>query len=181
MYRQLVVLALGLGLTSVAAGQPPQRFDAQLFGFNLAGQPIATNAVGHAAVEVIDGGTALSFRVQVTGIENLLMAHIHVAPNPVQITDLAGPIAFWITGGPPPESTITERVNGRLGRGFVITDGQVEDWNPAELGSGTVHGLIKAIKEGRASVVVHTDDLDPATPTGMAGDSRAGELRGTLQ
>ena len=38
-----------------------------------------------------------------------------------------------------------------------------------------------AIEEGRASVVVHTDDLDPDTPTGIAGDSRAGELRGTLQ
>ncbi|HEX7080379.1 MAG TPA: CHRD domain-containing protein [Gammaproteobacteria bacterium] len=181
MCRRLVVLALGLGLAGVAAGAPPQRFSAQLFGFDLNGRPVTTNAVGHAVVEVIDGGTALSFRVEVAGIENLLMAHIHVAPEPVEVTDPAGPIAYWITGGPPPETTVTERVNGSLGAGFVITDGQVDDWNPLEEGSGTVQGLIDAILQGRASVVVHTDDLDPSTPTGRAGDSRAGEIRGTLR
>jgi len=54
-------------------------------------------------------------------------------------------------------------------------------WDPADPEAGTVQGLISAIEEGRASVVVHTDDLDPTTLTGVAGDSRAGELRGTLQ
>ena len=66
--------------------------------------------------------------------------------------------------------------------GDDVTDGDVGDWDPINTpDSGTVAGLIRAIEEGRVSVVVHTDDLDPGTPTGVAGDSRAGELRGTLQ
>jgi len=68
-----------------------------------------------------------------------------------------------------------------LADGYIITDGQLEVWDTEDPMAGTVEGLIKAILEGRASVVVHTDDLDPDTPTGVAGDSRAGELRGTLQ
>ncbi|HET6630365.1 MAG TPA: CHRD domain-containing protein [Woeseiaceae bacterium] len=181
MSRRLAVFVLGLGLMGLAAAQPPKRFHAQLFGFDLTGQPVQTNAVGNAVVEVIDGGTALSFQVEVAGITNLFMAHIHVAPAPVEVTEAAGPIAFWFTGGPPPEATVTERINGNLAGGYIITDAQVDDWNSADAGSGTVAGLIAAIEAGRASVIVHTNDLDPNTPVGRAGDSPAGEIRGTLR
>lgn len=179
MYRGLVALVLAIGLASAADAAPPKRFFAQLFGFDLMGNPVETNAVGHAVVEVIDNGTALSFRVQVAGIENLLMAHIHVADAPVQITDVAGPIAFWFTADAPQGATLTERINGDLARGYIITDSQIEDWD--ENGSATVQELIDAIEAGRASVIVHTSDLDPATAPGTAGDSPAGELRGTLE
>ena len=178
----ILALALALAVAGNAYGDRPMRFKANLEGFNAGGAPIPTNATGNARVEVIDDGTALEFRVIVAGIDNLLMAHIHIAPEPVELTDPAGPIAYWFTGGPPPGDNLTERVNGRLAQGFIITDGDVLDWDPMDTpDSGTVAGLIRAIMEGRASVVVHTDDLDPDTPTGVAGDSRAGELRGTLQ
>jgi len=130
---------------------------------------------------VIDDGTALNFRVKVEGIDNLLMAHIHISPVPVEITDPAGPIAYWFTGGPPPGTNLTERVDGTLADGYIITNGQLQVWDATDPTAGTIAGLVNAISEGRASVVVHTDDLDPDTPTGVAGDSRAGELRGTLQ
>jgi hypothetical protein len=104
-----------------------------------------------------------------------------VAPEPVEVSDPAGPVAYWFVGGPPPNQTVTERVNGVLSRGYIITDGDVEVWDATDPAAGTVQGLIEAIAEGRASVVVHTDDLNPDTPTGVAGDSRAGELRGTLR
>lgn len=176
----LLALALGVAVGGNAwAGN--MKFKAHLEGFNAGGAAIPTRATGQAQVEVIDDGTALAFRVNVAGIENLLMAHIHVAPEPVEIDGPAGPVAFWFTGGPPPGTTITERVNGRLAEGFIITDGQLSVWDPADPAAGTVQGLIDAIMEGRASVVVHTDDLDPDTPTGVQGDSRAGELRGTLE
>lgn len=179
-----IVLALALGVIVVgnAEAAKPMKFSAQLDGFNAGGAPIPTNAQGRAVAEVIDDGTAVNFRVKVAGIDNLLMAHIHIAPAPVEVTEPAGPIAYWFTGGPPPGANLTERVNGTLADGYIITDGDVDDWDPMNTpDSGTVAGLIRAIKEGRASVVVHTDDLDPNTPTGVAGDSRAGELRGTLQ
>ena len=179
------ILTLVLALGSLAAGNALadklMRFDAKLFGFNAGGAPIATNAQGRASVEVIDDGTAIKFKVNVAGIDNLLMAHIHVAPEPVQLTGGAGPIAFWFTGGPPPGTTNTETVNGTLAEGYIVTNGDLTKWDPSDPTAGTIAGLIAAMSEGRASVVVHTDDLDPDTPTGVAGDSRAGELRGTLQ
>ena len=111
----------------------------------------------------------MNFRAIVAGIENLLMAHIHISPVPVTNTDRAGPIAYWFTGGPPPVANLTERVNGTQADGYIITDGQLQVRDPADPEAGTVAGLITAIEEGRATVVVHTDDLDPNTPTGLPG------------
>ena len=109
------------------------------------------------------------------------MAHIHISPTPVEVTDPAGPVAFWFTGGPPQDTTLAERVNGRLAEGFIITNGQLVSWDMADPLDGTVEGLIQAITEGRASVIVHTNDQNPDTPTGVQGDSPPGELRGTLR
>lgn len=181
MLQRSLAVILGLAMAGAAAAAPPQKFRVHLEGFNAGGVPIATNAQGQAQVDVIDGGTALEFRVQVAGIRNLLMAHIHVSPVPVEVTDPAGPIGYWFVGGPPPGTTVTERVDGTLAAGFIITNGDLQVWDPTDPAAGTVAGLIAAIEEGRASVVVHTDDLNADTPTGTAGDSRAGELRGTLR
>ncbi len=181
MRRILFLMLIALAFAGNAYADRNTRFKAKLDGFDAAGAQIATNATGNAHVEVIDGGTALEFRINVAGINNLLMAHIHISPVPVNETDPAGPVAFWFVGGPPPGTTVTERVNGRLAEGFIITDGDVVSWDTSDPLNGTVQGVINAIREGRASVVVHTDDLDPNTPTGRAGDSRAGELRGTLR
>lgn len=181
MRNLLFILAIGSLAAGSALADKPMRFDAKLSGFNAGGAAIATNAQGHASVEVIDDGTAIKFKVTVAGIDNLLMAHIHVAAAPVELTGPAGPVAFWFTGGPPPGTTNTETVNGTLAEGYIVTNGNLSVWDPSDPTAGTIAGLIAAISEGRASVVVHTDDLDPGTPTGVAGDSRAGELRGTLQ
>jgi hypothetical protein len=181
MHNILIAFAFAVLVAGTAVADKPIKFRAQLEGFNAGGAPIPTNAQGRAVVEVIDGGTALNFRVKVADIDNLLMAHIHISSVPVMLTDPAGPIAYWFTGGPPPVTNLTERVNGTLADGYIITNGQLEVWDATDPSAGTVEGLISAIVEGRASVVVHTDDLDEETPTGVAGDSRAGELRGTLQ
>ncbi|MDH3413337.1 MAG: CHRD domain-containing protein [Gammaproteobacteria bacterium] len=192
MYKALLVLMLTLAGASSALADRPLRLEAKLVGFNAGGAPIDTMAQGHAKVEIIDDESAIKFRVKVAAIDNLLMAHFHVSSTPVELTDPAGPLAYWFTGGPPPGNNppggprtgdnLTERVNGVLAEGYIITDGDVLDWDPVGTpDSGTVAGLIRAMVEGRVSVVVHTDDLDPNTPTGVAGDSRAGELRGTLE
>jgi len=90
MRNTLFALTLAFSLIGSAAAAKPLKFDANLFGFNAGGVPIATTAQGRATVEVIDDGTALNFRVKVAGIDNLLMAHIHISPVPVQLTDPAG-------------------------------------------------------------------------------------------
>lgn len=188
MRNTLFALVLGFSVIGIASADKSDdddddsmEFEAELFGFNAGGAAIPTTAEGEAEIEVIDDGTAVNFKVEVEGIDNLLMAHIHISAVPVELTDPAGPIAYWFTGGPPPVTNLTEQVNGTLSEGYIITDGQLEVWDATDPSAGTVAGLITAIKEGRASVVVHTDDLDPNTPTGFSGDSRAGELRGTLK
>ncbi|MCB1955647.1 MAG: CHRD domain-containing protein [Rhodocyclaceae bacterium] len=184
--KTIAALALGLALAGSAMADSGLKFKARLEGFTLAGVPVATNATGDAKVDVIDGGSALQFRVNVAGIDNLLMAHIHVAPigsaTPVKVTEPAGPVAFWFVGGPPPGGTLGETVNGRLAEGFIITNADLVTWpDPNDAMAGTIEGLINAIMEGRASVIVHTSDGDASTTVPVAGDSPAGELRGTLR
>jgi hypothetical protein len=139
------------------------RFDAQLSGFNAGGAVVDTNAAGTAKVEIIDAGTAIYYQINVAGLDGAFMAHIHVANAPVQLTDPAGPPVFWFFGGPPPDAAdaISKPINGSLARGHIVT--------AADLTSGTVGDLVAAIREGRASIVVHTVE------------SPAGELRGTLR
>lgn len=185
----MCALALCFMVAGNSYADGPMRFKVHLEGFDANGNPIPTNATGQANLKVIDDGSAIFFRINVAGINNLLMAHIHIADVPVEVTEPAGPVAYWFTGGPPPAApdgstgdNLTETVNGPFAQGLIITDGDVEDWDPVNTpDSGTVAGVIRAIQEGRASIVVHTDDLDPNTPTGTPGDSRAGELRGTLR
>ena len=90
MTKKLFAMVLGLALSGSVAADAAMKFDTHLEGFTLAGMPVDTKATGEARVEVIDGGTALRFRVNVAGIDNLLMAHIHVAPigspTPVALT-----------------------------------------------------------------------------------------------
>jgi hypothetical protein len=166
-------------LTSSAGAAPPLRFKAHLEGFNLNGEPVPTNATGQATFEVIDNGTAIRYRVNVAGIRNLWMAHIHVAPAPVDVTDPAGPIAFWFAptnanAAPPAGTSVQERIQGNLASGVIYSDGQNL--------LGTVQELIEAMLEGRASVIVHTNAFgDPGFPMGEAGNSPPGELRGTIR
>ena len=161
--RKVALSLVSLGIVGTAVAGPPMRFDAQLSGFNAGGAVVDTNATGVAKVEVVDGGTAIYYQINVAGLEGAFMAHIHVAPEPVTLTDPAGPVVFWFFGGPPPVAAdaVTERINGSLARGYIVTG--------ADLASGTVSDLIDAISEGRASIIVHTTD------------SPAGELRGTLR
>ena len=163
MTRLFMLLLVSLGLTTVAVAGKPSRFDAQLSGFNAGGAVVDTNAAGIAKVEIVDDETAIYYQINVAGLDGAFMAHIHVAPEPVQLTEPAGPVVVWFFGGPPPVAAdaISEPINGSLARGYIVTD--------ADLASGTVADLIAAIREGRASVIVHTTD------------SPAGELRGTLR
>lgn len=163
MTNRILLLLATLGLATATVAGPPERFDAQLSGFNAGGAVVETNAAGVAKVEIVDDGTAISYQVNVAGLDGAFMAHIHVAPNPVQLNEPAGPPVFWFFGGPAPVAAdnIAEPINGSLARGYIVTAG--------DLTSGSVADLIAAIREGRASIVVHTVE------------SPAGELRGTLQ
>jgi len=177
MIRKLLLAAAGVCIAATAFADKPMRFDTHLEGYNAGGVPVPTSATGQARVEIINNGTAVYFQVEVAGIFNVFMAHIHVngaSAAPIQLTDPAGPPVFWFTGGPPTGGTLTETINGSFARGFIITDADLVSPN-------TVAGLVDAIKAGRASVIIHTRDTTGTIPAGTQGNSFPGELRGTLQ
>jgi hypothetical protein len=190
MRKTILALTLGFAVAVNAYADRPMHFKTHLEGFNAAGHQVATNATGQAKFEVIDDGTAIQYSINVAGIENLWMAHIHVAPEPVDLTDPAGPIAFWFVPTTPPAPpsagvNVEERLQGNLTSGLIMSDQQLvgalspDPGNPEGTG---IQGLINAMLEGRASVVVHTNAFgDPAFPAGGAGNSPPGELRGTIR
>lgn len=173
-------LLLAIGLSTSALAAPPQRFSAQLSGGDANGNVIETNATGQASFEILDeaDGPAIAYRVNVAGIRNLWMAHIHVSDEPGG----NGPPAFWFVpttpqAGPAPGQSVVERIQGNLASGFIMSNDQLGGL----LAGATIADLIAAMEEGRAYVVVHTNDFDPDTPSGVAGDSPPGELRGAIR
>lgn len=166
MKMKITVCMLAILFAGTGFADNPNRFRAQLQGFDLTGAPVATAATGEAKVDIIDDGSALEFRVNVANLDNLLMAHIHIADGPVMVTDFSGPPVYWFNGGPPPKDTIAETINGRLAQGYIFTAGQLNSPRPDIT---NVDELIAAIKDGRASIIVHSSDFP------------AGELRGTLE
>ena len=178
MRKLLLGLTLGLTASALALAAPPQRFTAHLVGGDANNNPIETRATGQANFDVVDAGTAIAYRVNVAGIRNLWMAHIHVSADPGG----NGPPAFWFvptTPHAPPAlgQSVAQVVNGNLASGYIMSDDQLGGL----LAGGTIADLITAMEEGRAYVVVHTNDFDPDTPPGVAGDSPPGELRGAIR
>lgn len=192
MRKFLLAFALSLGLAGAAFAHDDgngMRFRAHLIGGDLNGNPILTRASGEATLSVIDNGTAIRFHVEIEGIRNLWQAHIHIAPQgPVAPNQPVGPIAFWFvpSSNAAPNSNVAQRFDGEMSGGVIMTDAQItgplafDPSNPQHTG---VAGLIEAIQQGRATIVVHTNDLDNSnnqTP-GVAGDSPAGEIRGLIR
>ena len=163
MNTRAILITLCIGLMGHAEAAQRMRFDTNLDNYNAGGVHVNSNAAGQARVEIVDDGTAIYYQIEVAGIENAFMAHIHVSAVPVQLTDPAGPIVYWFFGGPPasPANAIAARINGSVARGYINAN--------SELASGTLSDLIEAIREGRATIVLHTVQNAP------------GELRGTLR
>jgi len=193
MKSKLLALVCMLGIATAAAADDHNNngaeFRARLTGGDLNGNIIATNATGDAKLTLVNNGHAVRFEVRVQGIRNLWQAHIHIAAQgPVAQTQPVGPIAFFFVPTIPgaPNSNIPQVTNDEISGGFVFTDAQLVGpllFDPNHPDTTGVAGLIKAIQEQRASIVVHTSDLNNAnnhTP-GVAGDSPAGEIRGLIQ
>jgi hypothetical protein len=120
--------------------------------------PVDTRAQGQAIFQLSEDGTELHYMLIVANIQNVTMAHIHLAPAGVN-----GPVVAWLYPAGPPPQLIPGRVNGVLARG-TITDADV-----VGLLAGTgVEGLLDAIEAGNTYVNVHTSQFPP------------GEIRGQI-
>ncbi|HSJ60978.1 MAG TPA: CHRD domain-containing protein [Jiangellaceae bacterium] len=121
---------------------------------------IDRNPQGEAVIRLSQEGE-LTYRLNVANIENVLMAHIHIAPP-----GSAGPIVVWLYPNDPPLAPrlISGFSNGPLTTG-TITDADLT----GPLAGGTVEDLLAQVRAGNAYVNVHTDQ------------NRPGEIRGQIQ
>ena len=168
MLRYSTFAAVGL-LLVVVAGCDDDDDDGgtETFTATLSGAAevpaVATTATGTATFTL--EGDQLSYTVNVNGIENAAVSHIHIAPagenGPVRL-NLCG------TGDPLPACT--------SGTGVLVTA-----TNGTTVGTPAISfdSLLSAMRTGGAYVNVHTNDGDATLNTGP-GDMASGEIRGQI-
>lgn len=120
---------------------------------------ISTPATGSATISIED--EQIVYTVDVQNIENVVVSHIHVAPE-----GQLGPVRMDLCGTPTVPACTS-------GTGTLVsgTNGITLDI--------TFDSLVSAIRAGNAYVNVHTSDGDE-TPDEGPGDFPGGEIRGQL-
>ena len=126
-----------------------------------------TNARGSATFKVSDDGTSMEFRLIASNINNVVAAHIHVAPAGVN-----GPVVAFLFGSVAPGGGPS---NGVLSEGTITAANLV-----GPLAGQPLSALLDAIRAGNTYVNVHTNDGVAPTDTG-AGDFPGGEIRGQIR
>ncbi|HEU4540470.1 MAG TPA: CHRD domain-containing protein [Jiangellaceae bacterium] len=159
----MLTLAVATGVGTVATASSPVNMSTHLSTAEEVPTPIFDaidrNPQGEAVIMLSEAGE-LTYRLNVANIENVIMAHIHIAPpgDP-------GPIVVWLYPNDPPLAPrlIPGFSNGPLSSG-TITDANLV----GPLAGGTVEDLLDQIRAGNAYVNVHTDQ------------NRPGEIRGQI-
>jgi hypothetical protein len=130
-----------------------------------------TQAQAQANFQVAQDGASIDYRLIASNIDNVVAAHIHVAPVGVN-----GPIVVPLypstAGGSAPAGQ--GRTDGVLVTG-TITAADLT----GPLAGKTLDDLLAEIEAGNAYVNVHTNDGVAPTNTGP-GDFPGGEIRGQL-
>lgn len=166
----LLMLLLILATTVVWAAS--RNYRTHLAGRNEVPPPgvvIDTHAQGQAIFQLSEDGNELHYKLIVANIENVLMAHIHMAP-----AGQNGGIVVWLYPSAPPGVSIPGRFDGVLAEGTITAANLV-----GALAGHPLSDLIDAIESGNAYVNVHTNDFVDPTNTGP-GDFPGGEIRGNL-
>lgn len=143
---------------SRANGKNHRNFTAHLTGDQEV-PPATTNAVGQAKFQVSKDGQSVSFKLVVANLNDVRMAHIHIAPAGVN-----GPVAVWLYPDAPPPIPIPGKTNGILAEGSFTQSNLV-----GPLADMEISDIVAAMKAGNAYVNVHTN----AFP--------GGELRGQIK
>ncbi len=126
-----------------------------------------TEARGLAKFQISTDGSTIRFRLAVANIQNVIMAHIHLAPEGVN-----GPVVVFLYG---PVDPAAGRAHGILSHGTITASDLT---GPLE--GRPLSELLDAMTSGNAYVNVHTNDgIGPAN-TGP-GDFPGGEIRGQIQ
>jgi len=152
-----LVLLLGLSLGGLASAQSPV-FTASLSGAEEV-PAVDTLARGQAVFRLDRSGDALHYRLIVANIEDVTMAHIHLAAAGVN-----GPAAVWLYPASPPAQLIEGRYSGVLAEGVITVDNL-----SGPLAGASLEDLLDHLRDGNAYVNVHTLQFP------------AGEVRGQIR
>lgn len=149
----MALVGSALALVAGCPGGDGQQntFSAQLSGNNEV-PPVNTTATGSSEVEIGEGDTAITYRLEAYDIANVTAAHIHVGAAGTN-----GPIIFFLFDAAT-QGAFTSPVTGTLTEADFIPAG----------GLTTFEDAITAIRAGNTYVNVHTQ----ANPNG--------EIRGQL-
>ena len=160
-------IALALLPILAACGDDEPSGPATSFSATLTGgeevPAVATDATGSATLDV--SGSAITYTVNVSGIANPVVSHIHIAP-----VGENGPVRLNLCGTPDTPACST------TGDGVLVTG-----TNGVTVGSPaiTFDELVEAMRAGNAYVNVHTNDGVGQPNTGP-GDMQSGEIRGQV-
>lgn len=118
-----------------------------------------TKATGQAIFKLSKDGTMLHYKLIVANIENVTMAHLHVAPMGANGGAVAG---LYTQEGAP--KLIEGRTDGILAEGTITEDDLV-----GRLSGGSLSGLVELMAAGEIYVNIHTLQY------------RGGEIRGQIK
>lgn len=107
---------------------------------------VDTRARGQAVFRLSADGTELSYRLLVANIEDVTMAHIHLAPAGEN-----GPPVVWLYPDAPPPQLIEGRFSGVLATGSITAADLAGPFADASM-----EALVEAMGSGRTYVNVHT-------------------------
>lgn len=152
----LVIVALFTVVGTVAAGNN-RNFVAHLTG---EAEGVVTAAQGQSIFRFSKDGQSLTYKLIVANIENVTVAHIHLAP----VGGGNGPPVLWLYPESAPPQLIPGPFNGVLYERTVTAADLV-----GPLAGMTLENLRTVIEEGRTYVNVHTSQYP------------AGEIRGQIK
>jgi CHRD domain len=155
--RLVSILSFMLLFAFVASAQGT-KFEAKLSGQNQS-PVVDTPAHGEATFVSSKSGKSLSYRLSVTDITNVSMAHIHMGPAGQE-----GPVVAWLYPSKPPAVVKKGKFTGLLAHGTLTAANLM-----GPLQGKTISDLVDQIKDGKAYVNVHTEKHP------------AGEIRGQIE
>jgi hypothetical protein len=168
----LWVFALGLIAVGIAVAGANRNWSTHANG-SMEVPVRDTNGQGQAIFHLSKDGDALEYKLIASNIENVFMAHIHMAPPGVN-----GDIVVWLYPSTTPNAP------GPLGAGRfdgVLVEGTIAASNlVGPLAGQPLTALIDAMNTGNAYVNFHTNDGVAPTNTGP-GDFPGGEIRGDIR
>ena len=144
------------------AGTHPE-MDARNFRTHLSGDeevpPADTKATGEAIFRLSKKDGTLYYKLIVANIENVRMAHIHMAE-----AGSNGGVVVWLYPSSAPPVLIPGRFQGILAEGVITADNLV-----GALAGKSLDDLLEAMSNGKTYVNVHTNQFP------------GGEIRGQIK